>query len=302
MDLISVFLDPVFPVFAIALAGFLMGRADIVAISDARVVNRVATSIFLPLMLFGIIATAPVATFELRPLLLYVSVELFLFAAGFLVARRVFRLDPAEATLLSFCVVFVNHVFYVLPLGIFLYGQENILPITAIITFDGCVLFAAMIITVQIIRLGEFAPGKIVRTLASTPLLIGIFGGIAFNLSGLSLTGTLETFITFNGVAGPPMAMFALGVVLSKTEFSFDPAVILFTAISLVAQPLLVWLMTVIAGIEGMAGDLVTFTAAGPAGVMAMVLALLHGVRTSLIAQVIVWSSFFSLFTLTLLA
>lgn len=302
MSLISVLLDPVFPVFAIALIGFAMGRPGIVELSDARAVNKIATTFFLPVMLFGLIANAPVNQFEIAPLSIYALAEIILFLFGYSLARFLFRLEIAEAVLVSFCTIFVNHVFFVLPLGIALYGAEHVLPITAIITYDGCILFAAMIIAVQIIRQGVFSAQKTLLTIVKTPLLIGIFAGIAFQLLDLSIPPPVQTFIDFNGVAGPPMAMFALGVVLSKTEFRFDWAVVTFTVLSLLAQPALVWGLMGGVDVSDKARDLVTFTAAGPAGMMAMVLALLYGVRTSLIAQLIVWSSVFSLFTLALLA
>jgi len=47
---------------------------------------------------------------------------------------------------------------------------------------------------------------------------------------------------------------------------------------------------------------LFTLNSAGPSGAMAFSLALLYGVRTDAIAQVIIWTSVLSLFSLAYLA
>ncbi len=102
--------------------------------------------------------------------------------------------------------------------------------------------------------------------------------------------------------AAAPVALFALGLVLSETVFRPDRVVLTFTLIKLAVFPAMVWLgLTALAG-SGAQSEIFVLAAAGPSGAMALSLAVLHGVRSDAIAQVMVWTGVLTLFTLSALA
>ncbi len=302
MEIINVLSNPILPVFAIMAIGFLLGRAAIITVDDARVVNRFAMTILMPILGFDLIANAPIHTFSFAPLLIYAGGQLVVFMIGYLIASRLFKFDPAQAVLLAFCSVFPNTVLYILPIAKLLYGADQILPITTIITWDTAITFGAAIIALQMIDLGKVAPMKVARTLGKNPLLISMVAGLIFSLTRIEIPSSVQTFLDFNGAAAPPVALFALGVVLSQTRFSLDGPVITFTLVKVIAFPAVIWL-----GFEFLAPDAVgrgqyLLGAAAPAGAMAFTLALLHGVKTDAIAQVIVNTSILTLVSLAILA
>ena len=162
--------------------------------------------------------------------------------------------------------------------------------------------FGAAAIAMQIISLGRAKPLAVAKSLARTPLLQAIVLGILINASGLPLPGPLDTFVAFNGVAAAPVALFALGVVLSKTPLVPDRLVLTFGFSKLIVMPALLALgLAVLVPGTQMANQFV-LASAGPAGAMSFSLAMLHGVRTDAIAQLIIWSSLGSLLTLAVLA
>ena len=302
MAIIEVLGDPVLPVYAIIAVGYLMGLWNRVSTADARTLNRIALSLFLPLLLFGLIVKAPIGDFDPSPVLIYFAVEIVVFTVGVITARKLFKLGPGESVLISFSSIFSNTLMLVLPIALLLYGSDGILPITTVVTLDSTITFGLVIIALQAMKLGRVTPLAVLRTVARSPILISICAGLAVNLAGITLPHTLVTFIEFNGVAAPPLALFALGVVLSQTRMTAEAPVLFFTVMKFLVFPFLVWAGIQLLAPASIGADRFILAAAGPAGAMAFSLALLYDVKTTRIAQVIVYTNVLTLLSLSILA
>ncbi len=302
MDILRVLTDPILPVFAILAFGFGLGRIGKVSLDEARLVNRFAMTVLLPIFIFDVIANAPIYHFALLPVLAFLLAELVLFGIGYGLATRVFRRDPREAVLLGWAGVFANNALYVMPLSILLYGAAGALPVVAIVTVDSILPFAAVMIALQALETGRADPVAVLRGMARTPMQWGIFGGLAVALLGLTIPAPVQTFLQFNGVAAAPVALFGIGVVLSQTRFRMDAVVASFGLMKLILFPLAVWAALMLVAPGHPQSQTFLLAAAGPTGVMTFTLAILHGVRTDAIAQIIVWTSVLSLLTLAVLA
>lgn len=302
VNVFAVFVDPIFPVFAITAVGFVMGRVRLISTDEARIINRFAMTVLIPVVVFGLVANADVARFSAAPLIIYFAVEAAVFALGFVLARRVFGRAPGEAILLAFGGIFANNVFFTLPIAILLYGEDGVLAITAILTLDTTVVFALAMIAMQVISLGKPQPLAVVKTLARTPLLQALALGVLVNASGFGLPAPIQTFVGFNGAAAAPVALFSLGVVLSTTALMPDAVVLTFGAIKLFVMPLLLALGIVLFAPSVPSAQQFVMGAAGPSGAMAFSLAMLHGVRTDAIAKLIIWTTIASLFMIAALA
>lgn len=282
--------------------GYGMGRFSKTTTDDAKRINRFAMSVLLPVMVFGLLANAPIHQFSLTSVAVYGVVELIVFAFSFWLALVVFKRQPDEAVLLGFATIFANNAFIVLPISIFLYSEANVLPITSVMTLDATLAFGGSLIALQMIKLGRVSVGALAHTFATTPMLHAIVFGIAFSLLRISMPSSLQTFIQFNGVAAAPVALFAMGVVLSQTSLRPTAAVITFSFIKLVIFTFGVWL-----GLEWLTShdpqrSMFVLSASGPSGAMAFSLALLYGVRTDTITQIIVWTSVLSTISMAILA
>jgi predicted permease len=301
-DALSVLLDPVLPVFAIMAIGFLTGRFGRLGADEARVINRFAMTVLVPILLFRIVTGAPLDQFSFLPVLIYALVQAAVFLAGFVLARRVLKRDARESVLLAFSSIFANNAYYVLPISILIHGKDGVLPVTAVIALDTTVSFALVTMVLQMMDAGRVSGGAILRSIGTSPILLSLIAGVAFVSLGLSVPKPLETFLDFNGSAAAPVGLFALGVVLSSTVFRLEAAVVSFSIIKLLIFPAAIWmaLMAFAPGAEGV--PLYILASAGPAGAMGFSLALLHGVRTEAIAQVMVWTSVLTLVSLAILA
>lgn len=302
MEILNVLSDPILPVFAIMAIGYLAGWVGLTSVEDARVVNRFAMTILMPILGFDLIANAPIYTFSLPPLLIYACTQLIVFMGGYMIASRLFKLDVGQSVLLAFCTIFPNTVLYILPISKLLYGPDQILPITTIITWDTSIVFIIAIATMQLISLGKVSPVKMTVTLITNPLLVSLIAGMVFALAGIHIIQPVQTFLSFAGAAAPPVALFALGVVLSQTRFTFDLSVITYTLIKLIVFPLLIWVgFEFFVSSESGRGQFL-LGAAAPAGAMAFTLAFLYNVKTDIIAQVIIITSVLTLASLAFLA
>lgn len=302
MEILDVLLDPILPVFTIMAFGFAMGRTGKTSVDDARLLNRFAMSILLPIFIFGIIANTPISSFSFVPIAVYAGMQAIIFTVGFLLAYRIFKRSAGEALLLGFCGIFGNNALYVLPMSVLLYGQENVLPVTAIVTLDAIVAFGCSMLALQIISIGKARVSAVVFSIAKLPMIQAIIIGVVLNLLGISVPAPINTFVNFSGAGAAPVALFALGVVLSQTRFRPDATIVTFTLVKLLLFPASIWL-----GLELFASDdpgkaLFLLGSAAPAGAMSFSLAMLYNIRTDAIAQIIVITSVLTLLTLAALA
>jgi len=282
--------------------GFLLGRLGWISLCEARVINRFTLIVFLPLFLFGVSARADVASFNVVPIAIYLVVELIVFLLGFSLAFYFLRREASESVLLGMSGVIANNAFYVLPIALALYGPAGAQPFLAITTVDGLIGFSIVILAMEFIRHGRLSWRVLALGILRSPIILALLCGIGFAASGWVLPLSVHTFLTFNGAAAAPLALFALGVVLSQTVFRADATVALFVGIKLVVFPLCVWMAFQLMSYEGEDAPIYVLSAAGPSVAMSLSLALLYHVRTDSLAQIMVWTGVFSLVSLAMLA
>lgn len=302
MEILQVLMDPILPVFTIMAFGFIMGRTGKASVDDARLLNRFAMSILLPVFIFGIIANTPISSFNFVPVAVYAGVQAIIFTVGFLLAYRVFKRSAGEALLLGFCGIFGNNALYILPMSLLLYGPENVLPVTAIVTLDAIVAFGCSMLALQVISLGKARVSTVVLSIAKLPMIQAIILALALNLVGIAVPAPVNTFVNFSGAGAAPVALFALGVVLSQTQFRPDTTVVTFTLIKLLLFPAAIWFGLDLFASDDAGKGLFLLGSAAPAGAMSFSLAMLYNIRTDAIAQIIIITSVLTLLTLAMLA
>lgn len=301
--MLSAFANPILPIFAIIGVGLFAGARGLFDVAEAKAINRFALFVAIPALLFSIMARAPISEFDLPSLGVYFIPELIIYALGFCAAYFIFKKPPREALLLGMTACFVNHVLYVRPIAEMLYGESVRLPIAAIITLDGVLIFGGTLIALEIAALGRVSPLRILRLLCTHPMLVATFLGIAVVSFNIQIHPGIWTYANFVGSAAAPAALFALGVVLSKAPaFEIGGATITMVTLNLALHPALVWFGLEYVDPTSGWRDVLVLLAAGPCGAMAFALALQYDVETQSIAKAVVWSTILSVLTLSLLA
>ena len=305
--MLEALLNPILPVFALFGVGFVLGLRQTYDVTAARAINRFVIEIGVPALVFSLIVQSRLAEFDYRLLGFYLLTEMAIYAIAALIARFVFKRSITEALLLGMSAAFCNHVFFVLPIALELYGEAATPPVIAIITMDAAILFGGTVILMEVMTGESRAPSRVLPMLAKNPMLIAISAGLLCSALGITMHPGFMTFLKFTGAAAAPASLFALGIILANAN-PFRPDGLAFTisVFRLIAFPVLFFAMAY--GAENFGPDLPDQTkaallvAAGPCGAMPFALAVQYKIPAGIIAKSIVYSTVMSLFTLAWIA
>ena len=297
-------LNGVLPVFGIGAVGYFLGLRGTFDFNMAMALNKFVMFVAMPALGFQLLSTAPLSDFDFAMLAGYFVTEVLMYAAGFAIGRWVFKTDVMEAALIGLAIALTNHVLFVLPIAITLFGEDAVTPIVSIISMDGVLVFSGSLILMDVLSSKDASLGRTIGKIIRNPPLIGMALGLAAGLLSLPVPKGLNVFVTFLSSAASPVLLFALGIILSQKAATDRPMLpVVVTGVKLVAHPLLAWIL--FAGILQIVPEVrnpAMMVAAAPCGVMAFMLALNYGVRADAISRAILYSSIGSLVTVTLAA
>ena len=298
------FLNGVLPVFGIGVLGYVLGLRGTFDFNIAMALNKFVMFVAMPALGFQLLVNAPLDEFNLAMLGGYFVTELLMYAAGFLIARRVFKTDVMEAALLGLGIALTNHILFVLPIAITLFGEEAVTPIVSIISIDGILIFSGSLILMDVLATRDTSLRYTISKIVRNPPLIAMAVGLAAGSLGLAVPIGLDVFIDFLGGTASPVLLFALGTILSQRGSGARPMLpVAIAAMKLVAHPLLAAIIfTGVLQLTPEVRNPAMMVAAAPCGVMAFMLALNYGVRVDAIARAVLYSSIGSLVTVTLAA
>ena len=115
--------DPVLPIFAVMMVGYILGRARVLGPTDARAINQFAFYLGVPAIIIWVVAKTPLDALDWTAVLLFLASQLTLYALVFAILHFGLKREVRESLLLGMSAVFVNHVFFVLPIAERLYGE-----------------------------------------------------------------------------------------------------------------------------------------------------------------------------------
>ena len=298
----SALADPILPVFAVMALGAILGKAGIFSEEMARHINAFVFYVGQPALIFLLASNAPFGDYNITALGLHVAAEIAIYAAVATLAYKVFGRELRESILLGMTVVFVNHLYYILPIVQLMRGTSATVPIEAAIFVDVTLFFCGTIVVMDLITRG---PGGLASTplmLAKNPALIALLLGIAANAASGALPSGLETFARFAGASAPPISLFALGVMLSRaTTLRPDKLLSSLIATKVLIHPLIAIGLFSAAAVPTAWSAPLVLVAAGPCGAMSFVIALQYKVETATISKAILISTVITLITLSYL-
>ncbi len=238
----DILFSAVLPIFALVAIGFGLGRAGIFSQEMAAAVNRFVFLISIPALIFGLLIRSPFDQFNWLALAIFAAIEIVMYAAGFLVARIFFKRDAREALLIGLATAFANHLLFVLPIALTLFGEGAATPIIAIATVDALFIYGGTLLLMDALSEKGASAAAPLRAFAKNPQILATLGGLIVGIAGVNLPDGIHVFTKFAGGTASPCSLFALGVVLSQQENNDE--ILLPLAISglkLIVYPLLCW-------------------------------------------------------------
>lgn len=294
--------NPILPIFAILALGYGLHRSNLFDVPVAQAINKFVFFVAAPALVFSIISAAPIAEFDLRALGLYFAAESFVYVVTALFVHRILRREKGEALLLGMTAVFVNHVFFVLPIAERIYGITAAQPIAGIILVDTGLVFPGTVLAVNLMQAKNHSPLQIAGLLARNPFLIASMLGVLAWAARPVIPQGVFTYATFAGGAAAPASLFALGIILASNPIRpLGVATWSVVAAKIILHPALVFALAGLVTLSPGWGNITLLAAAGPSGVMPFVIALQHNIRADTIAKAVLVSTLLSLLTLSLL-
>ncbi len=240
----------VLPVFGLIGLGYVIALSGLLSEQAGDGLAQFVITIAVPVMLFRTFATATLP--DVLPWALWISYFtgiLVTWISADVVIRRVFKRDANGGVIAGVSAGYSNLVLICIPLTYTAFGEAGTVPLFLIIVVH---LPVMMTVSTILFARADGAPltlagfaRKIAVNLVRNPVIIGMFSGLAWRLTGLDLgTGTVATVITQLGLAAVPCALFSMGMSLKKYGIrgNIGPGAAV-TALKLVLLPLVVWLM-----------------------------------------------------------
>ena len=251
----------ILPFFSLIALGWIGGKTKIVSSEGMRGINGFVFYFALPALLFRALASrTPSEIWQPDILLAYGGATLLVYGATRLIAKRVFKLDPACQTLFSFGSTMPNVGFMGLPLIIGLLGTQATVPLIVALSFDLIFMLPLSLFLLETAKHadGTNPLGKILRGTLLNPVVIAILTGVAASILDLRWPDGVDYLLELLGRSAGPAALFAIGVALVGRPIAENRAELAVMSIAkLVAHPVAVFIafysLGTVSGLEAQA-------------------------------------------------
>jgi malonate transporter and related proteins len=228
------------------------------------------------------------------------------FFGAMALSRLVWRRRPGEAVAVGFAAFFGNVVMLGIPIAERAYGGAVTAALFGLLAFHGTYNYFVGFVAMELIRQdGQSLWSGFRRAFVTTfsnPLMVGLCGGIAFNLVGISLPGVLLDGMDLLAAAGLPVALFSLGGVLTRYRLRDEIGeALMVSAVSLLALPALAWALA--AGVFALPPEFVraaVIMAAMPPGLNGYIFASLYDRAVGTAANAVLIGTILSVGSITL--
>jgi predicted permease len=296
LELLSVFVDVVAPVFAIVGLGFLLGPRLAL---EARTVSRAAYYVFVPAFMFDVVSRADVPLASALRMAGFAVVAHVLFAGLGLAVARLLRRPPAVAAGYVMLAVFGNVGNFGLALVQFRFGPEGLVPATIYFIVILVTAFATSVAAAAFVRGGGLSA---VVSVFRTPALLVVPPAALVAALDLPLPLFLTRGVGLLGDAMIPTMLFALGLQLAQTRsLRLDADVVAVSALRLVVAPAAAALLVVPFGLEGLPRAAGILQCGMPAAILVSIIAAEYGIGTPFVTAAVFYTTLLSVPTLTVL-
>lgn len=144
----------IFPILALALAGYLTARSNYLQRSDCETLSRFTFNLVIPCLLFINTATSDIPDdFGLSFLLAFYGAVLLLYLVSMLLAALFFRYNATQQAVFAMGTSYSNTTIVGIPLVLQTLGSDALLPLFLIIAVQNLFLFTVGTLAVERSRL-----------------------------------------------------------------------------------------------------------------------------------------------------
>jgi len=303
----------ILPVFAVALAGYIVARADLISEEGVKGFGNVTFYLFVPALLFRAMGTVHLETLDLRPLYAYFGGALLVFAATVVVSRRFLGRSTRHAAVTALALTFSNTVLLGIPLIKLAFGDAGLVIILMLVSLHSLILYSTATL---VLEFGDALLDEAHATTAAklkslleplrntflSPVILPIVAGLVWGALGIPLPEPIDAPLALLGTASGPCSLVLLGASLAHYGIREHWRKALWlTSLKNIAYPALIWAIgRYVLRLEGLPLAVVTVTAALPMGANVFLFAQRYGVAEGEITASVAMSTLTSVVTLTL--
>jgi malate permease and related proteins len=296
VNVLSVFVDVVVPVFAVAALGYLLGpRLGL----EARTLARVAYHVFVPAFTFRVISRSDLPFGRTLRMAACIVVMHAVFAAMGWGAARLLRRSREGTAAFVMVTVFGNVGNFALALLQFRLGERALVPATLYFVVSLIVSFVVCVGAAAWARGGR---ASAVLQVLRTPALLAVLPAALVSATGAQVPLPLARAVGLLGDAMIPVMLFLLGVQLAGAKaLRLSADVLVASALRLIGCPLVAALLVVPFGVTGIERTACILQAAMPAAVLVAIISAEYDVEPAFVMSSIFYSTALSLPVLTVL-
>jgi predicted permease len=295
VQLISIFIDVVAPVFAVVLIGYLVGPWLGLGV---RTLSRVSYYVFMPAFVFHIISDAEVEAAVVGQMTIYIStVYVALALLGFAVARGLKR-SPEVTGMYVLIAAFSNSGNFGLSMVAFRFGEAALVTATIYFIILTIIGFAIGVAAASWARGG--ALGAIVSVF-KTPSLLAVVPAALFSATNFEVPLFFSRITGLLADAMIPVMLVTLGVQLAevgKPRVNLD--VVMASGVRLLGGPILAAILAITFSLTGLERSTGILQASMPAAILTVIIALEYDLVPGLVTTTVLFSTLVSLVTLTI--
>ncbi len=266
---------------------------------------RFAIQIAIPCLLFKATSTIDLASaFDWRMLSSYYLAAISSFILTYWLLRKIFLRRPGEAVAAAFAILYSNLVLLGLPISELAWGVESLEPNFALVSVNAPICYLIGITAMEYLRAdgrGATETIKVVsKAIFRNSLMIGIGLGFLVNFSGLETPSSLDSAIDLFSRASLPVALFALGGVLTRYTLSKSLGEAgMISLLSLVLQPAATWWLALQFGLDDNVTRSIVLMAAMAPGLNAYLFASMYQRSLDTTSSTVLLSTVLSVFSVS---
>ncbi len=293
-EFLGLFTSNIFPIIAVAGAGFLLQRRTSL---DPRPISAVIFHILVPALVFDLVLKTEIPKNDIVSMVILASgVIVFMLLLSWALSKLL-RLPQALASAFILSVSFINSGNYGLSLNHFALGEAGLL--WASIYFITSALWTNSA-GVYIASAGRMDPLRAVKNLARVPAVYAILLSLILRAFNISIPQAISRPIELLAAAMIPMMLLVLGMQIGKVGRPKRLGLLsIVVALRLILSPIIAWFManTLRMPLIGMQAGVLE--SAMPTAVLASILALQYDSEPDFVTGAILVSTLLSPFTLT---
>ncbi len=294
MEFLSLFTSNIFPIIAVAGAGFVLQRRTRL---DPRPISAAIFHILVPALVFDLILKTEIPKDDIVSMVILASCVIVFMLLLSWALSKLLRLPQALASAFILSVAFINSGNYGLSLNHFALGEAGLF--WASIYFITSALWTNTA-GVYIASAGRMAPLLAVKNLARVPAVYAILLSLILRALNIGIPQAISRPIELLALAMIPMMLLVLGMQISKAGPPKRLGLLsIVVALRLILSPIVAWLMANALRMPMIGMQAGVLESAMPTAVLASILALQYDSEPDFVTGAILVSTLLSPITLT---